>query len=286
MSRWPFLVLGGLLLALVWAGCSENGPPSLAELFPDVEEVSTWAPVGDSAIFDRDNLYDLVNGQAEAFFAYGFEQVAVQNYENALGEDLEVEIWQMATPADAYGLFTASISGVPAAIGNDGDSDPGRRLAFWQDRYFVRVRTRKALPDTGLWEVAEALSEALPTGGDRPTLLDRLPLDGLKERSELFFHEEISVQDRLWLGGENILGLGADTDGFLAGYDISGVPATLLLIQYPDARAAMAGFSALKDGALNNLVSATAQDQLLGAVLGEIDQTAAEALLTAALGKQ
>jgi hypothetical protein len=286
MSRWPFLVLGGLLLVLVWPGCSENESPSLAELLPDAEEVTPWAPVGDSAIFDRDSLYDLVNGQAEAFFAYSFEQVAVQNYENARGENLEVEIWQMATPADAYGLFTASISGVPAAIGNDGDSDPGRRLAFWQDRYFVRVRTRKALPDTDLWEVAEALSEALPADGDHPSLLNRLPLDGLEERSQLFFHEEISVQDRLWLGGENLLGLGADTDGLLARYDINGAPATLLLIQYPDAGAAMAGFSALKDGPLNNLVSATVQDQLLGAVLGEIDQTAAEALLTAALGKQ
>jgi hypothetical protein len=157
-----------------------------------------------------------VDGQAEAFFAYGFEQVAVRRYENAEGAVLRVEVWQLATPADAYGLFTASITGTPAAIGNDGDADPGRRLAFWQDRYTVHVRARQELDDADLWGFGEAVSAALPEGGERPALVDRLPPDGLVERSAIFFHEEISIQSDLWLGGENLLGLGLETDGVLA----------------------------------------------------------------------
>jgi hypothetical protein len=108
----------------------------------------------------------------------------------------------------------------------------------------------------------------------------------LEERSELFFHEEISAQDRLWLGGENLLGLSPETDGILARYDTNGAAITLMLIKYPGANAASTALSALKDGQLNNLVSAAVQDRLLGVVLGEIDVTAAEALLAAALDAQ
>jgi hypothetical protein len=54
--------------------------------------LSGWTPVDEIQVFDAETLYDLVDGQADAFFAYGFEQVAVQSYE---GEDgiLRLEVW-------------------------------------------------------------------------------------------------------------------------------------------------------------------------------------------------
>jgi len=237
-------------------------------------------------IFDRENIYDLVNGQAEAFFAYGFEQVAVRGYGNAEGAVLSIEVWQLAAPADAYGLFTASIAGTPVAIGNDGDTDPGRRLAFWQDRYYVHVRARQELPDADLRGFAETISAALPSGGERPALMGRLPPDGLVERSAIFFHEEISIQNELWLGGENVLGLGPETGGVLARYDIDGVVARLLLVRYPDAEAASAGLDALGTAPVSGLVDAGARENLLGAIFGEVDEAAAGALLAGVLGNE
>ena len=120
----------------------------------------------------------------------------------------------------------------------------------------------------------------------RPTLLDRLPLDGRKERSERFFHQEISIQDQLWLGGANLLGLDADTDGVLANYTIDGKATLLLLVQYTDAASASAALEALQDSQLSDLVVAATQDSLLGALFGKADEAAAKALLTAALGNR
>jgi hypothetical protein len=54
---------------------------------------------GEVQVFDAENLYDLVDGQAGAFCAYAFEQAAMGDYENAEGEELRVEMWQVATPA-------------------------------------------------------------------------------------------------------------------------------------------------------------------------------------------
>jgi hypothetical protein len=281
--RWPLVIgLWSLVIELLLAGCGGK-PALLADFFPGADAFPGWTPAGAVETFDRENLYDLVDGQADAFFAYRFEQVAVQSYENAGGAVLRVEVWQLATPADAYGLFTTSISGTPVAIGNDGDADPGRRLAFWQDRYYVQVHARQELGDADLQGFAEVVSVALLAGGGRPALVDRLPPDGLVERSAIFFHEEISIQNELWLGGENLLGLGPETDGVLARYDADGGVARLLLVQYPNAQAASAGLTALEGGQVGGLVSADARDSLLGAVFGGMDETVASALLAEAL---
>ena len=276
--------LWSLFLLLVLAWCGRGQSTSLAGFLSDVASPLGWTPSGEVRLFNQENLYDLVDGQAESFFTYGFEQVAVQDYENEDGAVLGVEIWRLDTPADAYGLFTASIAGAPVDVGNDGDGDLGRRLAFWQDRYYVRVRARQELEDAELRRFADAVSGSLPSGGERPGLLDQLPRDGLVERSAVFFHEEISIQDRLWLGGENLLGLGAETDGVLAQYDVDGAVARLLLVQYPDAEAASAGQAALKDSQVGRLVASDVRDDLLGAVLGEVDRATADALLAQALG--
>ncbi len=279
-----------LILVLLLAGCSKDEKPfSLTDAFPGADAFPGWALAGEGEVrlFDRENLYDLVNGQADSFFVYGFEQVGLQDYENGKGVMLSVEVWQLGTPADAYGLFSASISGAPVALGNDGDGEPGRRLAFWQERYYVRVRARQSLPDAELQGFAGAVSEALPSGGERPALVDRLPDEGLLERSVVFFHQEISIYDRLWLGGENLLGLGPETDGVLANYDdVGGVGAQLLLVQYPDAGAASAGLTALESGEVDGLLTADVRNDVLGVVLGRADTAAASALLAAALDNE
>lgn len=272
-----------LLLILLLLGCSKDKSASLTDFFPNADALPYWTRTDQVETFDQDNLYDLVNGQAESFFAYRFEQVAVQDYENSDGAVLYIEIWQLETSADAYGLFTTSIAGTPVDIGMSGDADPGRRLVFWQDRYYVHVRARPKLPGADLQAFAVAVSEALPSGGLVPSLIDRLPIGGLVPHSEVFFHHEISIQNELWLGGENVLGLGPETDGVLARYDLGGGMAQLLLVQYPSPDAASAGLAALENTLFNNLMTTRARDNLLGAVFGDLDRAAADKLLKEAL---
>jgi hypothetical protein len=105
----------------------------------------------------------------------------------------------------------------------------------------------------------------------------------LVERSGIFFHVEISIQNELWLGGENLLGLSPETDGLLARYDLDDASARLLLVQYADSGAASAGLAALEASQVDGLVTADARDDLLGAVFGEVDAAAAQGLLEKAL---
>ncbi len=269
-------------IVLLLVACSGQSF-SLAETLPGERAVSDWTPSGDVQSFDAETLYDLVDGQADAFFVYNFESVAVQSYENAEGTTVRIEVWQLAKPASAYGLFSTYRAGTPVSIGNEGDSEPGRRLSFWQDRYFVHLFAQQPLTDDVLRTFAEAIAEALPADGKRPALVDRLPQEGLVERSAVFFHQEMSIQNYLWLGGQNLLGLSAETDGVLARYDTDDGIAQVLLVQFPDAASASAGLDVLQKGQVGGLVAAQRHENLLGAVFGAADETTASEWATTAL---
>src|SRR5512138_1523713 len=278
--RWIVAVLGSIL---VLTACVPSAPTAaplpLDTLLPADGSIPGWDAPDAVLIYERDNLYNLVDGQADAFFAYGFEQVAVQRYQNTAGTCLNVEIWQLANPADAYGLFHSGMAGQPAAIGVEGDSDPGRRLAFWQERYFVSLTTLEAIPDETLWTFAKEIAQRLPSGGECPTIVKRLPAEGLVENSALFFHEEISIQMEIWLGGENILGLSQNTDGIVARYAWGDEKARLLLIEYPTANEAAQGLKALRDSDIKGIAASEANGAFLAAVTGKVEADKAQVLL-------
>lgn len=271
------LVIAVLLLT---AGCSgQAGAKNPSAFLPKADAAPGWSAVNESESYNTDNLFNLVDGQAESFFAYGFEQVAVQRYKNNAGTQLFAEIWQLGDPADAYGLFTSVRAGQPANYGNEGDTDAGRRIAFWQDRYFAQVNAAAPIPEADLAAFARAIADSLPKGGQRPTLVQKLPAEGLMENAFLFFHEELSIQNDLWLGGQNILGLSADTNGLLAKYQVNGKNGRLLVVEYPDEQKATAGLRALQSGGVDDLLAARQSGKLLAGAFGKLDPADGQALV-------
>ena len=270
-------------LLLILPRCSKK-PISLVDLLPTSNQIMGWELDGEVKVFNTDNLFSLVDGQADFYFAYGFNEVAVGSYTDASGAKLRLEVWQMANPADAYGLFTARLSGEPYAIGTDGDFDPGKRIAFWQDHYWVQVRSLGKISDETLKNFSQSIVSKLPTNGGRPDLVNKLPKQGLIDRSTIFFRLELSIQDLVWLGGQNILGLSQESAGITARYDLEGKVVRLLLIQYPDAQAASNGLAAFTSNQVEGLITEDAKGKLLGAVFGDAKVELADQLLALALG--
>jgi hypothetical protein len=299
----PALILPllSLLLAMELSACAPAAPattpappettpvvtptslPAANVALPASDAIADWKISTPVQTYTTDNLFDLVDGQSDGFFVYNFQQVTTQRYKNAEGTLLNVEVWQLAQPADAYGLFTQSRAGTPIALGNDGDTDPGRRLAFWQDRYYIHVNANKKVPEDQLMAFAQAVGGNLPTGGERPALVKNLPTQGLAERGFIFFHEELSMQGEVWLGGDNILGLSRATNGVVARYTLDGTPAHLLLIQYPGADQASTALQALRKAKDIELIVANSQGPFLGAVFGQASEAAGAPLLQAGL---
>jgi hypothetical protein len=264
-------------------GTATPNYPPLDPFFPPSGSINNYTAPEGPRTFVHSNLFDFVDGQADTYFAYNFQQVAVGNYMDSAGRVLHVEIWQFADPADAYGVYTLSRSVVTAGIGTDGSTTPERRIAFWQDRYYVHVSCTEKLPQTDLEAFAKAVASNLPSGGDRPALLQRLPAEGLVANDAVYFHLEITIQNEIYLGGANKFGLGPKTNGLLAHYTLAGQNASLLLIEYPDAQTAAAGLQGLQSAQVDKLVASRSNNNLLGAVVGTVDPAAAKGLLDQAL---
>ena len=272
---------------VILAGCAQNSAFHLSGTLPGADSLAGWNPAGKVQTYDRETLFDYINGASEYFFTYTFEEVAVSRYKKSDGAELNAEVWQLAAAEDAFGLFTSRTGGTAVSVGGSSEAalETGSRLVFWQSRFYVTLTALDAVSDEDLRLFAEFISKALPTGGERPKLIGRLPADGLVPGSEKFFHQELAIQDRLWLGGENLLGLGTDTDAVFARYRMGDAEWQLLLVEYPDSPRADAGLKALVSGVVENLTTADINGALLGAVIGQGDANLAVILLRKALGE-
>jgi hypothetical protein len=248
------------------------------------ENVPGWRREGEIRQYDPETLYDLVNGAADLYFSYGFQQASVTLFVDADGKQVQVERYDLRTDADAYGLFTYLSYGEPIDLGVDGERDPGYRLAFWQDRTFVQILARDAVDDDALRELGVAVVETLPPGGQHPALVDALPEEGLQPGSVRFFREKLALDNLLWLGPDDVLGLGPETEGVVARYERDGQIANLLLVTFPDAERAENAQTSLQEAEVEELVTTLARDTMVGAVLGTVSLEVAEALLMEALG--
>jgi hypothetical protein len=285
LSRNRFFpsALRAFFCLVVLASC--GGQFSPAQTLPDSGVIPGWTAVGQTQTFDKKNIFELMDGQAEYYFRYGFELVAVRSYQDSRAVRLEAEVWRLAIPTDAYGLFSANDEGHPILIGSavDANLEDGSKLVLWQDRYFVVLRALDTVQNADLVAFGESISGALPTGGQAPELIGRLPAEGKIERSEIFFHEEVTIQNELWLGGKNLLGLSPETDVVLAKYVIGGETELLLLVEYPDPSMAAVAHFALESSNLEGMQGSFANGKVLAAAFGNGPKADVENLLARAL---
>jgi hypothetical protein len=291
LSRLRTLVIGFALL-LYAAGCTANPDqeaspaaslPTALQVLPAADALEGWTQEEAPRTYDRDTLYDFMNGAADLYFTYGFESLAVGDYRGPEGGRLRVEVYRTATDADAYGLFAYNAYGEPIDLGVQGRWASESGLAFWQSRTYVQITARDAVDDADLQAFGQAVSAALPDSGASPTIVQAMPLQDLLPDSVRFFREQMALDNYLWLGPENVLGLGPDTEGALGTYTLNTGQATLLLVIFPNEARAESARQGLAEAGVADLVVARAAGRVLGAVFGEVDGKAAAELLEGAL---
>jgi hypothetical protein len=275
MVPWAAVLLG---IAFI-ADCS--GPADLAPAgpFPRSGDVSGWQPSGEMQRYTREDLFDYMDGEAEMYFVYGFQEMQVQEYVSGKGGPIRVEIYEVDTDANAYGLFTFYRGGQLLDVGNEGDVAVGGRVLFWTDRYVVRVYPVKDAGENDVQSFARLVANELPVGGSPPDLIGRIPAEGLIARSERFFHEKLSLDNIIWTVNENVLNLSAKTDAVAATYEYGGVRTSLLVVAYPEVGAAGVALGNLRAASSETLSVAEQQDRHIVAVFEAPDGDAANDLL-------
>jgi len=291
VRRWG--PLAALLSAL--AGCGDSEAENLATAMLLPESVGDWVRQEAPVSYDRETIFDYINGAGEVYRSYAFRDVQVARYEKTDDGTVTVELFDMGSTEDAFGVFSFAREQEAEGIGSAYERK-GSILCFWQDRFYLCVAAEQGTPDPEgvLEEVARGISQVLPAPADRPTLVTILPPEGLVPFSDRFFHTHQSLNYHYYLVRENVLNLTQETSAVLALYQPG--PSYLLVIEYEDegdAASAVYGFReqyllgsseaetvTTPDG---KLVSSHQHDRFVVVVLDAASESAAEDLRQAAV---
>jgi len=231
-SWYLFILLFSLLV--INCGGSEKGDNAmeLAKLIPD--QFNDWKAVGDDQSYNRETIFDYIDGAGEVYLLYGFKDVAVKKLSGPDSTEITIEIFDMGSSEDAFGIFSHSREGNDIGMGGGSESRDGF-LCFWKDRYFVCVYSSKQSAEfnEAVVAIGRDIANRIPGDANEPDILNILPDDGLIESSVIYFHKQTSLNYHYYIAEENLLNLDDQTDAVLANYKPGRI--TLLCIEYPDA---------------------------------------------------
>jgi hypothetical protein len=245
---WEALVWTGLLsLLLLPTACGDRGG-DVASLRPLVPaQAGAWQAADRGELYDRESIFSYIDGHAEVYLAYGMKGCLARRYTGPSGEaDIALDVFEMASPADAYGVFTYDRDGERVDIGHDGLYRYGW-LSFWKGSFFVSVtaESESAAARDAVLELGRSVSALIAGDGTPPPLVGELPAGGLDASSVRFLHSQQILDTHLYLGEGEVLGLAPDTPAALARYLRDGLSAHLLLVDYPEPARAERAASAL-----------------------------------------
>lgn len=187
-------------------------------------EVVGWRQSGEIQTFTPETLFEYINGGADLYLSYDFQELKVGEYSNEKKASVIIEVYRHKTPIHAFGIY--SQERLPDAdfleIGSQGYIET-KVLNFLAGPTYVKISSFKTGADDReiLKTFAKRISEALGSGGALPSILSSFPEEGKKKNSEKF----IAVK---------FLGYAFLHSAFIADYEVSGMKFKLFVIEPAD----------------------------------------------------
>ncbi len=212
--------------------------PDPAALFPDLEG---WTRDGGVAAFQPENLYEHIDGAAENFLAYGFQRLAVQNYQDKRRRALSAEIYFHGSAENAFGIYGSEkpLAGDYLRVGAEGYYEEGV-LNFISGAYYVKLNGFDLGADGReiLLGLARRIAAAIGGPERLPETLGYFPAAGRIAHSERFI-------------AGHFLGLEFLGPAFTADYELRGEKFKLFIMNAAgedQARAMLRDWAALDKG--------------------------------------
>jgi hypothetical protein len=168
----------------------------MENLLPERGCAQGWELKDKAAIFDKDTLFDQINGEAELYFPYGFDMLATATYMDIKNPEVWIvaDVYRMASLLDAFGIYSnyRKADAASVTVGAEGFVSPSQ-LMFYQDRYFVRLQVTGA---TGLGQdvflaCARSVSEKLPFNARPAGELESLKIPGIVPKTERYIAKSL-----------------------------------------------------------------------------------------------
>jgi len=210
----------GLMLGIVgflwspWAQAADFKFPS----------VNDWKQADNIQAFDSSTLYEYIDGGADLYLAYDFEELKVAEYQNDKKASVTVDVYRHRTPTHAFGIY--SQERFPGAnfieVGVQGYQEK-HALNFLSGNTYVKITSYDTGPEDQavLLSFAKAVAGNLGEKGAFPSLLAAFPAEGKVKNSEKFMVRKF-------------LGYPFLHSAFSADYEVSGKNFRLFIIEGKD----------------------------------------------------
>ena len=209
-------------------------------------EIAGWKWDGKEMMYDSKSVFQYMDGAAELYLAYGFRNLRVRRFEKPNQPPITLELYDMASPENAYGVFSFERQDEPVGIGQ-GSEFGGGLLRFWKGNYFVSIYADGEGPDVqpAVLKIGEAVSLQIRVTGSEPKLIGFFPGKdyGLVDKSVRYIKSHVLLNQRFFLSHQNILDLNPKTEAGLAQYLQDKQKVTFLLIRYPASAEAQTAYT-------------------------------------------
>jgi len=246
VSLFSFLVIGVVLVTTefpTFSAENEGRKAEMKRLLP--LKVEDYKADGKDEFYDRQTAFRYMDGAAEFYRSYDFKLLTVRRYLEAGHPSLLVELFDMGSSEDAFGIFSYQTEEEEVEIGQGSDYGGGL-LRFWKGNYFANVFAERETPATrkDILTLGEAIAKNIKKEGSKPKLIQFLPEEGLSQETIRYFHLHQVLNHHYFISHDNILNLGARTNAILATYPFAGEKGKtfLLVVQYPDQKQAEKAF--------------------------------------------
>jgi hypothetical protein len=226
------LALAALILYVTEGGTMADTSKSI----PFPADTEGWRLAGGTQTHTPETVFKYMNGAAELYLAYNMEQVTTGRYDRPDQPSIIVEVFRMASPEDAYGVFSFEQQDPPAGIGQ-GSEFGGGLLRFWKGPYFVTAFAEGPAPgiDDAVLALGGKLASAVTVTGNPPKIVSYAPkaFGPFTLKKMWFLRSHILLNQRFFIAHANLLALGPTVDALLARYEGSGQTVFLAIAGYP-----------------------------------------------------
>ena len=187
-------------------------------------EMLGWKQSGEVQAFTPKTLFEYINGAADLYLMYDFQELRVAEYKNEKKASVIVEVYRHKTPTHAFGIY--SQERLPNAnfldVGGQGYIEENI-LNFLIGPYYVKINSFNTGADDKeiLLTFAKKVAENLGGKGSLPSILSAFPTDGKKKNSEKFINQ-------------NFLGYSFFHSAFIADYELLDKKFKLFVIEGAD----------------------------------------------------
>ncbi|UCH15473.1 MAG: hypothetical protein JSV22_05785, partial [Bacteroidales bacterium] len=74
------------------------------DIFP---KIKGWEVKPDKIVYEKFNLWEYINGAADMYLAYDFQDLNIAEYTNEQEHSIKVEIYRHSSFDNAFGIYTA-----------------------------------------------------------------------------------------------------------------------------------------------------------------------------------